>query len=288
MLEIVLDSLLDTARIVPFLFITYILMEWLEHATSDKMEAWMKESRQFGPLIGGVLGVIPQCGFSAAASSMYSGGIISVGALIAVFLSTSDEMLPILLGEQVPLAMILKILVIKAVAAVAAGFLIDLVVGRVLGKNHRHEHIHDLCEDSHCHCHENEGKKSIFLSAFWHTVQIAGFLFLAALVLNFAVEMIGEDRLAGIILNRPVIGELLAGVIGLIPNCAASVIITKLYLAGAMGHGAMLSGLLVGAGIGVLVLFRTNRNFKKNVQIVAMLYLSGVTIGTILGFLPIF
>lgn len=286
MYEIVLDSVLDTVRILPFLFVTYLLMEWMEHRAGKKMEHWIKEARQYGPVAGGILGIVPQCGFSAAAASLYAGGVISLGTLIAVFLSTSDEMLPILIGEQVSGGLILKILAIKLAAAVFAGCLIDIVMSRFMKKGNEPEHIHDLCESSHCHCHEYKGVKGILLSALTHTLQIGLFLFAASILLNLAVEFIGEERLSNLILNQPIAGELIAGLIGLIPNCAASVIITKLYLAGAMGAGAMLSGLLVGSGIGLLVLFRTNRNWKENLCILLILYISGVVLGSVAGALP--
>ncbi len=288
MYEIVLHSIEDTIPVIPFLFVTYLFMEWVEHRAGKKMEHWMKEARQYGPIAGGLLGIIPQCGFSAAASSLYAGGVISVGTLLAVFLSTSDEMLPILIGEQVPGDLIIKILAVKAVAAILAGCSIDWVNKRFRRKKEEGEHIHDLCEHSHCHCHDYKGAGGIFMSALIHTLQVTLFLFAAAILLNLAVHSIGEEQLGSMILNQPIIGELLAGLIGLIPNCASSVMITKLYTAGAMGTGAMLSGLLVGSGIGILVLFRTNRDLKKNLMILGTLYATGVVLGSLAGMLPIF
>lgn len=288
MYEIILHSVEDTISVLPFLFVTYLFMEWIEHRAGKKMEHWVKEAKQYGPLAGGLLGVIPQCGFSAAASSLYAGGVISVGTLLAVFLSTSDEMLPILVGEQAPVDLILKILAVKAAAAILAGCAIDWLNRRFRKKEEECEHIHDLCEHSHCHCHEYKGAGGIFMSALIHTLQVMLFLFAASALLNLAVHSIGEERLGSLILNRPIIGELIAGLIGLIPNCASSVIITKLYLAGAMGTGAMLSGLLVGSGIGILVLFRTNRDMKKNLMVLGTLYVIGVVLGSLAGLLPIF
>lgn len=288
MLEIVMHSIEDTIPVVPFLFVTYLFMEWIEHRASKKMEHWMKDAKQYGPIAGGLLGIIPQCGFSAAASSLYAGGVISVGTLLAVFLSTSDEMLPILIGAQAPGDLILKILAVKAAAAILAGCTIDWANRRFRRKAEEGEHIHDLCEHSHCHCHDYKGAGGIFVSALVHTLQVTVFLFVASMLLNLAVHSIGEERLGSMILNQPIIGEFLAGLLGLIPNCASSVMITKLYLAGAMGTGAMLSGLLVGSGIGILVLFRTNRDMKKNLMILGTLYVSGVVLGTLAGLLPIF
>ncbi|MBQ7433672.1 MAG: arsenic efflux protein [Lachnospiraceae bacterium] len=287
MWDVIVDSILDTLRIIPFLYVTYLLMEWLEHAAGKKMELWMREAKQFGPLAGGILGVIPQCGFSAAISSLYAGGIVTAGTLLAVFLSTSDEMLPIMIGAQAPAGLIMKILLVKVVVAVIAGFILDFISNQILGKQHRHEHIHELCEDSHCHCHDHKGAGGIALSALVHTSQIAGFILLASFILNTVVLYVGEDRLGSLILNRPVIGELIAGLIGLIPNCAASVVITELYLSGTMRAGAMLSGLLVGSGVGLLVLFRANRNMKRNFQVLGILYGTGVVAGLILGLFPV-
>lgn len=275
--EILHHCVEDTVKILPFLFITYLLMEFIEHKTSDKTKIMIRRAGKMGPLFGGLLGVIPQCGFSAAAASFYSGRVITVGTLLAIFLSTSDEMLPILLSSQVPLGMIAKILAVKATVAVIAGYVIDFLFRkfnqRKIGVN-----IHELCMDEDCQCDE----ENIFVSALRHTINIAIFIFAATFLLNLVIHVIGEDNLGNIILNKPVIGQILSGIIGLIPNCAASVVITTLYMEGAMGAGAMMSGLLVGAGIGVLVLFRTNKNFKENLKITGLLYVTGVLCGIII------
>lgn len=228
-----------------------------------------------GPLFGGVLGVIPQCGFSAAASGFFSGRVITVGTLIAVFLSTSDEMLPILLSSQTDISVILRILAFKAVYGILAGFLVDLLF-RGFNRRKIGENIHELCVNEHCGCEE-----SIWRSALHHTGSIALFLFCVTLALNLIIEFTGMDTMGGLIFNQPVLGPLLSGIIGLIPNCAASVVITTLYMEGAMSAGAMMAGLLVGAGVGLLVLFRTNRNLKENMQITGILYLFGVLGGVL-------
>ena len=202
-----------------------------------------------------------------------------MGTLIAIYLSTSDEMLPILISENAPTLLILKILALKAAAGMLAGLLIDLL----LREPERELCIEELCQEAGCKCEE-----SIWKSALRHTVKIFGFLLLVTFVLNFVIETLGEERLAGFLLNRPVVGELLAGLIGLIPNCAASVVITELYLSGGMGAGAMLSGLLVGAGVGVLVLCRVHHDWKDNLKTIALLYASGVVLGLLMGLLPIF
>ena len=282
MTDVLLDTLIDCLKILPFLFLTYLLMEYLEHKAGDRATELMNGSGRFGPVIGGVLGVVPQCGFSAAVSNLYAGGVITRGTLLAVFLSTSDEMLPILISQRAPAVFMLKILGVKAAVGIIAGLIIDAVARRA--HDYRAPHIHDICEDKNCHCDE----KGVFVSALIHTGQIIAFIFVITLVLNIVIYYVGEDRLAGLILNRPVIGELIAGVVGLIPNCAASVVITQLYLQGAMSVGAMLSGLLVGSGVGLLVLFRMNRNAKDNVKTLVLLYVIGVVCGTVIGLLPIF
>ena len=283
MLDIILDTLIDAAKILPFLFLTYLALEFLEHRAGDRTLELINRSGRLGPVIGGALGIIPQCGFSAATSNLYAGGLITRGTMIAVFLSTSDEMLPILISRQVEIGIILKILAVKLIAAIIAGTAVDLV-SSMFGGRHRSE-IRDLCDDSDCKCDE-EGA-GIFLPALRHTIKIMVFIIIVSFALNVAVELIGEDRLSGFILNMPVAGELLAGVVGLIPNCAVSIVITELYLQGGMSAGAMLSGLLVGAGVGVLVLFRMNRNLKDNLKTLAVLYVSGVVLGMIAGALNI-
>lgn len=276
MTEIILDTLADSVKLLPFLFFTYWAMEYLEHKAGDKMQQAIQKSGKCGPLIGSLLGAFPQCGFSAAASNLYAGRIITMGTLMAIFLSTSDEMLPILISENVEAVTILKILAVKVIFAMCAGFLVDFVLFRKKDEGMEIEH---LCEQHHCHC-----EKGILKSAVHHTVEIFIYVFLISLALHLVIHFIGEDVLANVILNRPVIGELLAGLVGLIPNCAASVVITQLYLKGVIGAGAMMSGLLVGAGVGILVLLRVNDKIKENLQIISLLYIFGVLSGIIIEF----
>lgn len=280
MWDVILDTLLDSAKLLPFLFLTYLVMEYLEHKTAGKVQNVMQKGGCLGPLFGGILGAVPQCGFSAAASNLYAGRIITLGTLISIYLSTSDEMLPILISEAKDLGAgpILKILALKAAIGIAAGFLIDLAV-RPAKDEYGPDHIREMCEHDHCHCGEGSG---IFKSALIHTVQIILFILLVSFVLNTVLFFWGEDVLKNLVLNKPVIGELLAGLVGLIPNCAASVVLTQLYLEGAMSFAACMSGLLVGAGIGILVLFRANRNKKENIKIVLLLYIIGVTAGILM------
>lgn len=276
--DIFLDAVLDTLKLIPFLLLAYLLMEYVEHKMSDRAIAVIHRAGKLGPVLGGALGIVPQCGFSAAMSNLYAVGIISRGTLLAVFLATSDEMLPILISESVPAPLILKILGVKLVSAVIVGFAVEAFT-----KKSAVGDIHNLCESEKCHC-----ERGIFLSAVKHTMQIVIFIFVVNLALTGIFELCGTESLSRFILNRPVIGELLAGIVGLIPNCAASVVITELYLQGGMSVGAMLSGLLTGSGIGLLVLFRTNHNLKDNLKTLGILYVSGVLLGFIAGLMPIF
>lgn len=272
MLDVILDALLDTAKLLPFLFITYFAMEYLEHKAGDKTTAMVQKAGRFGPVIGGVLGMVPQCGFSAAASNLYAGRVITLGTLMAIFLSTSDEMLPILISAKAPLGEMLGIVAGKAAVGIVIGMLIDLC----FRKKEEHEHIHELCEHEHCHCEE-----SIFKSALLHTLQIAAFLLAISLILNMILHFAGEEFLAGLILNRPVIGPLVAALVGLIPNCAGSVVLTQLYLEKVISFGSAFGGLLTGSGVGLLVLFRVNSDKKENLRILGLLYLIGAIMGMI-------
>ena len=277
MWEVVADTLLDGVRLVPFLFLAYLVMEYLEHRTGEGVKRLMgwagRQGRvHAGPVIGGLLGVLPQCGFSAAASNLYAGRVITLGTLMAVYLSTSDEMLPILISERAPAEMILAVLGAKAVIGMAAGLVIDFVAGRRGTEDGRG--IHDMCSQEHCHC-----EKGIFRSALFHTLQITFFILAVTFLLNLVLHFAGEDALANLVLNKPVLGPMLAGLVGLIPNCAGSVAITQLYLEGAMGIGSALAGLLAGSGVGLLVLFRANRDRKENLRILGLLYGIGVIVG---------
>ena len=276
MWDAILDSLIDTVKLIPFLLITYIIMEFIEHKTSHKTKDAIKKSGHFGPLIGGILGVVPQCGFSAAASSLYSARIITLGTLIAVFLSTSDEMLPILISEAVDVKIILSILGIKLVIAVVVGFIIDLFFRKKFETSKDEPEIKDLCEHEHCHC-----EHGIFKSALKHTINITLYIFIISLVLNIIIYFIGEDNLAHILNSTPVIGPIIASLVGLIPNCASSVIITQLYLSNVLNFATMIAGLLVNTGVGLLILFRTNKDLKENIKITVLLFAIGVIFGII-------
>ena len=270
----------DSLFVILAMFLTYLAMEYLEHRTGDKVRHTVQKAGKLGPVIGAVAGVVPQCGFSAAASNLYAGRVITLGTLMAIYLSTSDEMLPVMIASQAPVGTILGILAVKLLVGMAAGFVIDLIVGKKRGTSEGHEHIHEICEHEHCDC-----ERGILQSALRHTVQVSIFLLLISFVLNLSLELAGEDVLAEFLLNRPVLGPLVAGVVGLIPNCAASVTITELYLEGLIGAGSMLAGLLVGAGVGLLVLFRVNHHRLENLKIAGILYSIGVLTGIAVEFL---
>lgn len=280
-LHILEHSLIDTLRLVPFLFVTYLAMEALEHKAGDKAEAAIRKAGAAGPAIGAVLGVFPQCGFSAAAATLYAGRVITLGTLIAVFLSTSDEMLPIFIAEQVDPIVILKILGAKLLIGLIMGFLIDGAMRIARRRGADDMNIHELCERDHCHCHGAGG--GILRSAIKHTLQVTLFIFIITLVLEAVIEGVGEDVLAEFLGANPGLSVFASALVGLIPNCAASVVITELYLEGTLAAGAMMSGLLVSAGVGLLVLFRTNRPVKRNIAILAVLYGIGVVWGLIIS-----
>ena len=293
----------DTLKLVPFLLVTYVAMEALEHYAGGKGEKLVRKAGAAGPLIGAVLGAVPQCGFSTASATLYAARVVSFGTLLAVFLSTSDEMLPIFIAEQVPLDLLLKILGIKIAIGMLVGFAVDAVL-RMRSRTSEALRIHELCERDHCRCngdcatceadpqlaygyeHDSEHEHdhthgSIIRSAFVHTAQVILFVFVVSLVLEIVIDSVGESTLASFIAGNPLISVIASCIVGLIPNCAASVVITELYLDGALGTGAMLGGLLVSSGVGLLVLFRTNRPMSRNFIVVGILLVVGVCVGLV-------
>ncbi len=363
------DALIDSVKLIPFLLVTYLLMEWLEQRTEEKQKQYMLSAGAFGPLAGGALGIVPQCGFSCVAANLYSGGVITAGVLLAVFMSTSDEMLPIFISHTVNAGTIIRILLTKMCIAVVTGYAVDLankyirrryLAGRktkrtasskndnskitdsadeskhsgysvqaaqtvnaecthnkdththngkvcmcmmkklfiptmkkVHTTHHGHihydgtdieeKHIHDLCEQEHCNCEDG-----IWMSALKHTLKITVFILAVSFVLNIIIGIAGEDAIGRLLGDVPFLGEAMAALIGLIPNCAPSVIITELYLDGMLSAGAMMSGLLVSAGVGLLVLFRMNRHrLKENIMVVGTLYVTSVCWGLLINLLGI-
>lgn len=276
-LGVICDTLIDGIRILPFLFLAYLAMECLEHWTGGKMQAVVRKSGKAGPAIGGILGVFPQCGFSAAAANLYAGRIITMGTLIAVFLSTSDEMLPIMISENVAFSMIGKILLIKVLFALVAGFLVD-----ALFRRKEEPQIEHLCERQHCHC-----EKGIWRSAFNHTWKIFLYIIVVSLVLNFVIALVGEETLAAVVLNKPALSLFVSAFVGMIPNCASSVVLTQLYLGGMLSAGALIAGLLSGSGVGFLVLLRVNEDRKESLLIFGLLYAFGVGVGALIQILGV-
>lgn len=276
-LDVICDTLIDGIRILPFLFLAYLAMECLEHWTGGKMQAVVRKSGKAGPAIGGVLGVFPQCGFSAAAANLYAGRIITMGTLIAVFLSTSDEMLPIMISENVALSMIGKILLIKVLFALVAGFAVD-----ALFRRKEEPQIEHLCERQHCHC-----ERGIWRSAFSHTWKIFLYIMVVSLVLNFVIALVGEETLAAVVLNKPALSLFVSALVGMIPNCASSVVLTQLYLSGVLSAGALMAGLLSGSGVGFLVLLRVNEDRRENLRIFGLLYAFGVCAGALIQILGV-
>lgn len=308
-LDVLLDAAKDTLYLIPFLFVTYLAMEWLEHKAGDRAEEAVRRAGEAGPVVGALVGVVPQCGFSAAASTLWAGRVITLGSLFAVYLSTSDEMLPIFLAEAVSPLTIAKILGAKIIIGMVMGFVVD--AGLRLARCDKEKlRIHELCEREHCHCngechaceqnpelaydfehdddhdhHHEHG--SIMRSAVKHTLQVTVFIFVITLVLNGVIAAVGEDAIGAFLSQNPVLSVLGSAIVGLIPNCAASVVIAQLYVEGSLGAGAMMAGLLVSAGVGLLVLFRANRRPGQNLAILGGLWATGVAWGLLITALGI-
>ncbi|WP_346969973.1 putative manganese transporter [Collinsella aerofaciens] len=359
LIDILLDAGKDTLSLVPFLLVTYLALEALEHVAGDRVNGAIKRAGAAGPVVGSLLGMVPQCGFSAMAATLYAGRVVTLGTLVAVFLSTSDEMLPLLLAEQVPVQTMAMLLASKALIALVTGFIVDAAVRglrrnvrahaairrTVLGTaaNSAHvncahddhtggdiidevaeagvsaDHIHELCERDHCGCDEDEDERghghghehghegdhaherdracghehghshegapllSIIRSAISHTVQVSVFIFLVTLILVAVLETFGESTIEQFLRGNETLAVLGSALVGLIPNCSASVVITQLYLEGALQLAPMLAGTLISAGVGYLVLFRTNRSARENALFLAMMYVIGAGWGLVLS-----
>lgn len=274
------EAFVDSLAIIPILLVTYILMEWLEHKAKEKSLDVIRVSGKLGPVMGGLIGVIPQCGFSGAAASFYAAHSITLGTLIAIFMATSDEMLPILISAALSPLFIVKILVVKCIAGVVCGYLVDMIYKRK--PKIEANHIHDFCEQEHCDC-----DRGIFGSALKHTLSIFILVFIVSALINLVFDYAQEGQIAyaTMIWNRPIVGHLLAGLIGLIPNCSASVLLTDLYVQGIMGIGPMMTGLCVNAGVGLLVLYKVNHHIKENIAITGLMYVFGVIAGMVIQFI---
>lgn len=359
LIDILLDAGKDTLSLVPFLLVTYLALETLEHVAGDHVNGVIKRAGAAGPVVGSLLGIVPQCGFSAMAATLYAGRVVTLGTLVAVFLSTSDEMLPLLLAEQVPVQTMAMLLASKALIALVTGFIVDAairglrrntrahaairrtVLGTAVNSAHVNcahddhtggdiidevaeagvsaDHIHELCERDHCGCdddedehghghdhghnhdhghadehdhhhghdhgHSHEGVHvlSIIRSAISHTVQVSVFIFLVTLILVAVLETFGESAIEQFLRGNETLAVLGSALVGLIPNCSASVVITQLYLEGALQLAPMLAGTLISAGVGYLVLFRTNRSARENALFLVMMYAIGAGWGLVLS-----
>ena len=355
LIDILLDAGKDTLSLLPFLLVTYLALETLEHVAGDRVNGAIKRAGAAGPVVGSLLGIVPQCGFSAMAATLYAGRVVTLGTLVAVFLSTSDEMLPLLLAEQVPVQTMAMLLASKALIALVTGFIVDAairglrrnarahaairrtVLGTTVNPAHVNcahddhsggdiidevaeagvsaDHIHELCERDHCGCDEDEDEHehghghdhghegeyehhdghghshshegtpvlSIIRSAISHTVQVSVFIFLVTLILVAVLETFGESAIEQFLRGNETLAVLGSALVGLIPNCSASVVITQLYLEGSLQLAPMLAGTLISAGVGYLVLFRTNRSARENAVFLIMMYVIGAGWGLILS-----
>ena len=269
MIDCLLDALMDTLKLIPYLFVTFLLLEWMEHKLSKKTEQAITKYKKLGPLLGGIFGGFPQCGFSAMGANLYTSGVITRGTLIAIFLSTSDEMLPIMISEHISIPTMIQIIGFKVIAGIIIGFLVDLFF-----KNKFERNIEELCNEDHCHC-----KNGIFLSSVIHTLKTAGFILLANIIIGVAIYFIGTDNLENLLKSNNILVYFLSSLIGLIPNCASSVVLTELYLTDFIPIGVALGGLLTASGIGILLLFKNNKYLKDNLLILSIIYFSGVILG---------
>ena len=336
-LDVLLDSVHDTLELIPFLFLTYLAMEALEHTAGGRTELIIARADKSGPIVGALLGALPQCGFSAMAGTLYAARVVSAGTLVSVILATSDEMIPVFVAHAEPAGRMFAIIGFKVVAGMIVGLLVDAVLRALHRAGDGHAHIAELCEAAHCDCGEidadadgalfspgapSAGEKNtaaaaaqgdahnhahahghnhahghgasrgrrvwhIVRSALVHTAEVTFFIFLVTLVFGFVIEAAGTDAIAQVLGSHPVRATMLAALIGLIPNCGASVAITQLYLQGSLAAGPMMAGLLVSGGMGLLVLFRTNRDMRQNLIITAFVYVVGVVLGLVVAGLGI-
>ncbi len=274
-----IEFICETLLLLPFLFLTYLVLEAVEASAGGALGRFLERARSVGPAAGALAGAIPQCGVSAAAASFYAGGAITVGTLLAVFLSTSDELVPVLISERVPLALLAKIVGLKCVCAIAVGFTVNGVLS-FMRHIRREVSVHELCEHSRCGCHKHNG---ILVPALIHTLEIFAFIVVISGAIELCMHYLGEESLLRLRLTAPLFGEAMAGALGLVPNCAVSVASAKLYLAGAMSPGALMASSFTSSGVGLLVLFRTNRNLRENLAILASVYVIGVILGVLTG-----
>ena len=281
MKEIILDTLLDALKLLPFLFVAFFIMEYIEHKLNEKSQNNISKAGKFGPVIGSLLGAIPQCGFSVMATNLYATRIITVGTLISIYLSTSDEMLPILISEGAKASIIFEILAIKIIIGMICGFVIDFILRKK--RSEKDYEIQDFCLEHHCDCNHGIVKSSIK-----HTLNIILFIILVTFLLNVGIHYLGEENIGKLFLRNSIFAPFISSLIGLIPNCGASVIITELYLSNVISFASCISGLLTGSGVALLVLFKVNKDRKENIKILLVLYLIGAVSGIIVEIISMF
>ena len=276
----ILHTLEEVLILIPFLFIAFLIIELIEHKLSKKTKKIIEKSGKLGPLFGGLLGMIPQCGFSVVATNLYITRIVSLGTLIAIYLSTSDEMLPIMISHKIEFSTIATLLLIKFLIGMSAGFIIDFFV-RKYKKKHKIKikEKFDICHDEDCHCE----KENLFISSLKHTFKTALFIFIVTFILHIMMEYLGEEFIKKLFLKDSLFSPFISSLVGLIPNCASSVILTELYLGGAITLSSVISGLLTGSGVAILVLFRGNKNLKENLFVIGLIYSIGALSGLVIG-----
>lgn len=278
--EVIIHGLIEVLILLPFLYLTYLLMELIEHKASARTRAVMVKAGRLGPLAGAPLGAIPQCGFSSVASNLYAGRVITMGTLVAVFLSTSDEMIPILIAGNVKIGTVLLIMLYKILVGALAGFAVDILL-RIMGRGKDEIDIDCLCDEDGCHCEEG-----VFLSALHHTVSVGLWCLAVIMGIGTLIFFIGQETLGALIVDIPVLSHFICALIGLIPNCAASVALSSLALSGIITTGEMIAGLFSAAGVGMFVLFKMNKGLKENILIVALVVAVGAVFGAVADLLP--
>lgn len=275
-LHLLEHTLKDTLNLLPFLIIAFFIIELIEHKFTKKTVKIIEKSGKLGPLFGSALGIIPQCGFSVLATNLYITRIVSTGTLIAIYLSTSDEMIPVLLSQNANLKIILQLLIPKFIIGMISGFIIDFI----LRNKQKEEKIdYTICDDEHCHCDE----ENIFLSSLKHTLKTYSFIFIISFILNFIMHEFGNEFIEKIFMKNSIIAPFISSLIGLIPNCGSSVILTELYLNNVISYSSILSGLLTGSGVAIIVLFRNNKNIKENLTILSLVYFIGAFCGIVIN-----
>ena len=276
MLEVIQDTLLDTIKLLPFLFVAFLIIEFIEHKLSNKQENTISKSGKLGPIVGALLGAVPQCGFSVLATNLYVTRIISLGSLISIYLSTSDELIPLMISHNAPITKILSIVSIKVVIGMISGFLIDLLIR----KTTKSDFV--LCEDEDCDCDH-----SIIKSSLIHTLKIAFFILIITFLINILFHYVDLSFLESALKNNKILTPFIASLIGLIPNCASSVMISELYLNNLISLGTTLSGLLTGSGVAIMVLVRKNKNISENLFVIGLIYFIGVIWGLLFNFIGV-